>query len=335
MLFHKICGVDLGTDTIKICDKSEKLYVCEKNMLAIRNKKDIIAVGGSAADIYERNPSNVEMVCPMQGGAIADVQNLGFVLNRLLRRYTGVIYGYPDIIITIPAGINELERMAMRQLLTSGIRPKRVALIENGLADGAGIGMPLLHPMGNMVVNIGASTTNISVISEGKIIVGKRLKMGGYQMDEDIISVVRRRYDLNIGHRTAEMLKKNLAYVLQGTARQMKVFGIHAVTGLPDFAVVTSGDVNDAIGASLYELAEAVRAILERTPPQLARDIRTNGVYITGGVSVIPHLSEYFGQHLETVTYTVPDPVTSTVRGLVRILGDPNLKKLAFSPKEL
>lgn len=183
-------------------------------MIAIRDKVNVIAIGQKAYEIYEKAPVSVEAGSPMQHGTIADVKNLEIVLMRLLKRYSNLLSKHPDIIITIPVGISELERMAFYQLLTGSIRAKRVALIENGLADGAGLGMPILHPMGNMVVNMGASTTDIGVISEGKIIVGKRLGIGGYQLDEEIITIVRRRYDLNIGHRTAEMLKNNLSYAL-------------------------------------------------------------------------------------------------------------------------
>ena len=335
MLFRRICGIDLGTDTIKIWDKNEKLYVCEKNMIAIRNDVNVIAVGQKAFEIYEKAPANVDAGSPMQHGSIADVRNLEIVLILLLKRYSGFFAKHPDIIITVPAGSSELERMAYYQLLTGNLKCKRVALIENGLADAAGIGMPLLHPMGNMVVNIGASTTDISVVSEGKIIVGKRLNIGGNLLDEEIVSIVRRRHDLNIGHKTAEILKNYLAYVIQGVPRQMKAYGIHAVTGLPVSAIITSSDVNDAISSSLTEIAESVKAILELTPPQLASDIHKNGVYLTGGVSQIPNLSEYMRRHLEVMTYHVPDPVSSGVRGLVRIMNDPELRKLTFSVKDL
>lgn len=335
MLFRRICGIDLGTDTIKIRDKNEKLYVCEKNMIAIRNDVNVIAVGQKAFEIYEKTPANVKADSPMQHGSIADVRNLEIVLTLLLKRFSGFFSKHPDIIITVPTGISELERMAYYQLLTGNLKCKRVALIENGLADAAGIGMPLLHPMGNMVVNIGASTTDISVVSEGKIIVGKRLNIGGDLLDKEIVSIVRRRHDINIGHKTAEILKNNLSYVLQGIPRQMKAYGIHALTGLPVFAIVSSSDVNDAISSSLAEIAESIKGILERTPPQLASDIHKNGVYLTGGVSQIPNLAEYVRRYLDVMTYHVPDPVSSGVRGLVRIMNDPQLRRLTFSVKDL
>ena len=334
MLFRRICGIDLGTDTIKICDKNEKLYVCERNMIAIRNQVNVIAIGQKAYEIYEKAPANVEADSPMQHGSIADVKNLEIVLTRLLKRFSTFLSKHPDLVMTVPVDITELEKMAYYQLLTGNIKAKRVALIENGMADAIGIGMPVLHPMGNMVVNIGASTTDISVVSDGKIIIGRRLETGGNQLDEDIRSMVRRRYDLNIGSRTSEFIKNNLAYVMRGQSKKLKVFGIHAVTGLPVAEVVSSEVVHECIGDTIRTIADAVRATLERTPPQLMADIQKNGVYLSGGVSQIPGLAEYIGRCLEIITYNVPDPVNSTMRGLVQIINRPELRKLTFSVKD-
>ena len=323
MLFRRICGIDLGTDTIKICDKNEKLYVCERNMIAIRNQVNVIAIGQKAYEIYEKAPANVEAGSPMQHGSIADVKNLEIVLTRLLKRFSTFLSKHPDVVMTVPVDITELEKMAYYQLLTGNIKAKRVALIENGMADAIGIGMPVLHPMGNMVVNIGASTTDISVVSDGKIIIGRRLETGGNQLDEEIRSMVRRRYDLNIGSKTSEFLKNNLAYVMRGQSKKLRIFGIHAVTGLPVAEVISSEDVHECIGDTIRTIAGAVRATLERTPPQLMADIQKNGVYLSGGVSQIPGLAEYIGRCLEIITYNVPDPVNSTMRGLVQIINRP------------
>lgn len=334
MLFRRICGIDLGTDAIKICDKNEKLYVCERNMIAIRNQVNVIAIGQKAYEIYEKAPANVEAGSPMQHGSIADVKNLEIVLTRLLKRFSTFLSKHPDVVMTVPVDITELEKMAYYQLLTGNIKAKRVALIENGMADAIGIGMPVLHPMGNMVVNIGASTTDISVVSDGKIIIGRRLETGGNQLDEDIRSMVRRRYDLNIGSKTSEFLKNNLAYVMRGQSKKLRIFGIHAVTGLPMAEVISSEDVHECIGDTIRTIAGAVRATLERTPPQLMADIQKNGVYLSGGVSQIPGLAEYIGRCLEIITYNVPDPVNSTMRGLVQIINRPELRKLTFSVKD-
>ncbi len=334
MLFQRICGIDLGTDTIKICDKNEKLNVCEKNMLAIRDKVNIIAIGDKAFEIYEKAPANVEAGSPMTHGAIADVKNLEIVLTQLLKRFTGFFSKHPDIILTVPIGISELEKMAFQQLLTGNIKAKRVALVENGLADAVGIGMPVLHSMGNIVVNIGASTTDISVISGGKIVIGKRLHIGGTKLDEDIENMVRRKFDLNIGKKTSEILKNNLSYMIEGVPAQMRAFGIHTLTGLPSSVIISSEDVNEAIIDSIAEIADAIKSVLQRTPPQLSADIHKNGIYLTGGVSQISNLAAYMKRHLETITYSVPEPVFSTIRGLVQIMNDSELRKLTFSVKE-
>ena len=146
--------------------------------------------------------------------------------------------------------------------------------------------------------------------------------------------MVRRRYDLNIGSKTSEFLKNNLAYVMRGQSKKLRIFGINAVTGLPVAEVISSEDVHECIGDTIRTIAGAVRATLERTPPQLMADIQKNGVYLSGGVSQIPGLAEYIGRCLEIITYNVPDPVNSTMRGLVQIINRPELRKLTFSVKD-
>lgn len=334
MLFRRICGVDLGTDTIKISDKYERQYVCEKNMLAIRNRVHVIAIGARAYEIYEKAPLSVEVTRPMIDGAIADVKNQEIVLKRRIKQFTNIISKNPDIIMAAPGGISELEKMAYHKLLTGNIRAKRVALIENGLADAIGIGMPVLHSMGNMIVNIGASTTDISVVADKKIIIGRRLNAGGDQMDHEIVNLVRRNYNLNIGTKTAEQLKNNLAYVGPKILKKAKVFGIHTVTGLPVSAEILSEDVHECILDMIRSIANNVRITLERTPPQLVADIQKNGIYITGGVSQIPGMADYIGEFLDMHTYNVPDPVYSTLRGLVQVINSPELRKLTFSVRD-
>ena len=336
MLFRRICGIDLGTDTIKICDKNEKLSVCEKNMIAIRNKVNVIAIGQNAFDIYEKAPSNIDAGSPMQNGAIADVKNLEIVLTRLLRRFSTFLSRHPDVIMAIPSSTSELEKMAYYQILTGSIKSKRVALIEKGLADAVGIGMPVTHPMGNMVVNIGASTTEITVVSEGKIIISRKLELGGNHLDKEIISMIRKQYHLNIGLKTAEQLKNNLANAVQAEVTQMRVFGIHTVTGLPVSMVISSNDIYAAISATIAAITSAVKTTLERTPPQLIADIQKNGIYLSGGVSQIPNLADYVGKRLEVPTFAVPNPVSSILRGLVQVMNVPELRKqLTFTVREL
>ena len=206
MLFRKKCGIDLGSDTIKIADKKNKKVVCEKNMIAVRDKTYVIAVGQRAYEMYEKTPLCVTADSPMVDGAIADGGNLGFILARLLKRFSSVFTKRPDILVTVPMELSEIEMRAFYKVLT-GLKVRRIALVEKGVADAVGIGMPVLAQTGSMVVNIGASTTGISVISDGKVIIGRQYPYGGNAMDQAVITMVRREHNLAIGKKTAEKLR--------------------------------------------------------------------------------------------------------------------------------
>jgi len=334
MLFRRKCGIDLGTDIIKICDKNEKLTVYEKNMLAIRNKVNVIAIGQRAFDIYEKAPACVEVGCPMIHGAVADSKNLEIVLTGLLKRFSTFFCKSPDILITAPSEISEVERRAFYNVLSGKIKAKRITLIEKGIADAVGIGMPVMLQMGNMVVNIGAATTEISVISEGKVIMGRKLKTGGQALDADIATMVRRRFNLNIGNKTAENLKNKLAYIQKGPERTLEVFGIHNVSGLPRSAEIPSLAVSVSIIETIDVIVDAIEGTLGRIPPQLMEDIRKNGIYLTGGVSVLPNLADYMQKELGIHVYNVNAPADSTLRGIVQIMNDKELRKLTYSLKD-
>lgn len=334
MLFRRICGIDLGTDTIKICDKNEKLTINEKNMLAIRDKTHVIAIGQRAFDIYEKSPSCVEVSRPMIHGAVADSKNLEIVLTGLLKRFSSFFCKSPDILVTAPSEISEVERRAFFKVMSENLKVKKVSLIDKGVADAVGIGMPVLQPIGNMVVNIGAATTDISIISEGKVIIGRVIKTGGQALDADIITMVRRQFNLSIGTKTAEELKNQLAYIQTGPDRKMNVFGIHTISGLPRSAEIPSLAVSVSIIETIDVIVDAIESILGRTPPQLIENIRKNGIYLTGGVSVLPNLASYIQKELNISVYSANDPVMNTLQGMVAIMNNKELQKLTYSLKD-
>ena len=209
-----------------------------------------------------------------------------------------------------------------------------MALVEKGIADAVGIGMPVLSQMGHMVVNIGAATTGISVLSEGKIILGKQLAVGGYTMDDTIITMVRRQHGLNIGRKTAEFLRKEMGYLIDGPAQLCKVYGIHTVSGLPRYAVIPSADVSEAMVDSVRAIGEGIMLMLQRTPPQLLENIRQNGIYLAGGVSLTPNIAYFLQDMVSVPVYNIPDPIFNTMNGLVEIMNDKELRKLTFSIRD-
>lgn len=191
MSLKRICGVDLGSDTIKICDKNQKKLLCEKNMIAVRNRTDLIGVGQDAFEIYEKAPSDVYAGCPIQNGSLAEGSSQETILIHLMKNFSTFFTHHPNIYITAPTDITEVERRAYYKILSGRLRAKSVMLVEKGVADAAGIGMPLDSPEGQMIVNLGGDRTEISVISEGKTIIQRTLRTGGHTLDEDIMNMVK------------------------------------------------------------------------------------------------------------------------------------------------
>ncbi len=333
MLFQNICGVDLGTDTIKIRDKSGKRFMDTKNMIAIRDKTQVIAIGDAAYEMYEKNPLNVEVSCPMSNGVIASSTNMRRVLSYTLKKFSSFAQTSSDICMAVPGKVTPVERRAFFNVLSGGISASRVRLVDKGLADAVSIGLPVLSPQGHMIVNIGADTTEISVITNGSVILAQTLKLGGRKLDEDICTMVRRKFNINIGRRTAERLKNNLAFMINGPRLEQKVFGIHTLSGLPKSDMVPSLDVSVAIIDTVDQIVQNIKSVYERTPPQIMKDIAEEGIFLTGGVSMLLNLPIYIQKEVGLPIYHIQDPKNSTVRGLVDIINNRELRSLTRSPK--
>lgn len=235
--------------------------------------------------------------------------------------------------MTVPMELSEIEMRAFYKVLT-GLKVRRIALVEKGVADAVGIGMPVLAQTGSMVVNIGASTTGISVISDGKVIIGRQYPYGGNAMDQAVITMVRREHNLAIGKKTAEKLRVAMGYLMNGEAKSSEVYGIHTISGVPSSARIPSEDISKAITDTADAIADAVKMTLQRTPPQLLENIQQNGIYLAGGVSLTPNIASYIQEKVTFPVYNVPDPVYNTMNGLVEIMNDKELKKLTFSLKD-
>ena len=283
MLFQNICGVDLGTDTIKLRDKSGRRFMNSKNMIAIRNQSQVIAIGDAAYEMYEKNPLNVEVSCPMVNGVIASATNMELVLSYTLKKFTSFAQTSSGICLAVPSNLTAVEQRAFFNVLSGRINASKVRLVDKGIADAVRIGLPVLASQGHMVVNIGADTTEISVISGGNVILGQTLKLGGRKrLDEDIITMIRRKFNINIGQRTAEQLKNNLAFMINGPRLEQKIFGIHMLSGLPKSDMIPSLAVSVAIIDTVDQIIENIRAVYDRIPPVVRKDIEAEGIFLTG-----------------------------------------------------
>lgn len=334
MLFHNALGIDLGTDTIKICDRKKRITVCEKNMIAVRGGR-VLAIGDAAYDMYEKTPADVQAECPMVHGVIAQQKNAEVVLSRLIRRSHRFLSGRPAIYIAVPRDISAVEKRAYYNVLTGTVRAGKIYLVDKGIADTIGVGVSIESPRASMLVNIGAGTTEISVAAGGKILLSKTLPIGGHTLDEDISTMVRRMYHLNIGMKTAAVLKNRLSYMIDGPADSLTVFGISTISGVPVSAEITSMAVSRAIAGTIKTITDELRGIIDRLPPQFHHDILEAGLCLTGGTSLIPNLSDYMRHELNIPISMVREPGLTPLHGIQTIMNHPELSECTFSLKDL
>lgn len=326
MPFHKTFGVDLGTSMVKIYSDHQDTILAEKNMIAIRNGNQILAVGNEAYEIFEKNPSNVSVITPMAYGKIADINHTEMVLHELLvKAGAGSAFGN-TLYLAVPADLSEIEKRAYYTIGNSK-RKNKIYMVDKTIADAVALGLPINKTKGSMIVNIGAQSCEISVIEQGRVIISKIVEVGGKQLNEAILNMVRRRHNLNIGNRTARRLKFSLAYLKEDKREARKIVGVDSLTGLPQEGVVPSSEVYEAIREPLIDICEEIRFFLERTPPQIHKNIEEEGIFLTGGTTKIPDIdwfiSRQTGQRVRLSSFYD----LCTVYGLKEIMGNKTLWK--------
>lgn len=331
---NNVYGIDLGTCNMKIYCKASNKILNEKNTIALVNKDQIYAYGNDAYAMYEKAPETIQVTFPVCGGVIADFNNLQSMLQIYLEKHVkGKLRG-SEFIVAVPTDITELEKKAFYDMFyKSKIKPKSVLLCAKPIADAVGLGLDVNEPTGIMVVDIGADTTEISVISLGGMVLSALLPSGGNKIDEAIITYVKRKYNLVIGQKTAQALKERLGSGMPGREDTMTVAGRDLVSGLPIELEMSGAVIYDAIKDNLNNICNSIKMILEKTPPELAKDIIHSGIYITGGSSQIHALDELFREITGIKINTCEEPEESVVRGLIKIVSDSKYKHLAYSMK--
>lgn len=331
----KTYGIDFGTSTIKISRNGQGIVLDESNIIAITNNKTIIAAGNEAFDMYEKAPPNILVTHPVRNGVIADVANMTALLNYFIRKLSGSKRpGTSDFIVAIPTDITEVERRSFYELIAnSGLKVGRIKIVEKPIADALGAGLDIMTAHGVMIVDIGADTTEVSILSLGGIVLSKLIPIGGNKLDEAIKGVVKKKHNLYIGDKTAESTKKKLASALPGVEATTKVYGRAVVTGLPALMEVSSITVYEAISEYLYTIVDAIRIILERTPPEISSDIIDSGIYVTGGSANIFELQGLIAKETGLKINICDDPANTVANGLSRIMDEPQFSNLAHTPR--
>ena len=329
-------GIDLGTSNFKIFGLTNKKIINEKNVIAKKNKDEVFDYGDPAFDMFEKAPSNINIIFPVRYGVIADIRNMDVLFECFFRKLNGKgISGSGDFCVAVPTDITEVEKRAFYDMIAeSRIRAKHINVVEKPIADAVGVGIDVESPKGNLVVNIGSDTTEISVISLGGIVLSKLIKTGGSKLDDAICSIVRKKYNLIIGKRTAEAVKIHLADATNSSNNTYVAHGRNIVTGLPSSKEISSELVYEAITEILHSIIDSIKVILERTPPELSADIISTGVYLTGGSSQIKNLDSLIRQETGLMVNLDDNPEETVIRGIAEILSNNKLRELMYVPRE-
>ena len=327
-LFSKDLGIDLGTMFVRLADSTQVLMQ-EPTIVAIEvDEQKMVAVGQEALDMSGRVPDNIEVARPLRHGVIADYEITETLLSYVLQRVSGSLRVFrPRVMVSVPYGVTSVERRAVYEaVMEAGAR--EATLIQQSLAAALGIDLPIGSPSGNMVICLGGGCTEASIMAMYGIVAADTLRKGGLDLDDAIVSYVRRKYGVIIGQLTAEQLKFKIgAAVPQDTENTLEVQGQDQVTGLPRPVTLTTGEIVEALQEPLKEVTETCRRVLERTPPELVADIIDRGVALCGGGALLRGVDKLLTKSLGIPAYLVDNPMTCVVEGAMRGMGMMNILK--------
>ncbi|EAI4292981.1 rod shape-determining protein [Campylobacter coli] len=329
--FSSDMGIDLGTANTLVLVKDKGIVINEPSVVAVERERygsraKILAVGKEAKDMVGKTPGNIEAIRPMKDGVIADFdmteKMIRYFIEKTHRRKS---FLRPRIIISVPYGLTQVERKAVREsALSAGAR--EVFLIEEPMAAAIGANLPIQEPKGNLVVDIGGGTTEIGVISLGGLVISKSIRTAGDKLDTSIVNYVKEKYNLIIGERTGEEIKIAIGSAIQLPKElSMVVKGRDQVSGLLSRIELTSEDVREAMREYLKEIADALKMVLEMMPPDLASDIVENGVVLTGGGALIRGLDKYLSEIVRLPIYIADEPLLAVAKGTGKALEEISL----------
>ncbi len=324
-MFSNDIGIDLGTANTLVYLAGRGIVINEPSVVAINQKTGtVVAVGSQAKDMLGRTPQHIVAVKPLVDGVISDFEvteeMVTYLLNKAqkdAKKFLG-----PRVVVGVPSGITNVETRAVRDA-TRNAGAREVYIVEEPMAAAIGIRLPVMEPVGSMIIDIGGGTTDIAVISLGGVVVSKNLKIAGDKLNNDITSYIRSEFKILIGEKTAESIKISIGAVLPSDVSQEAVIkGRDLVTGLPREVVITDSDIREATSQSIATLLEASKEVLETTPPEIISDVMHRGVFLTGGGALIKGLDVLLRQYLKIPVQVAEDPLTAVARGTGVILED-------------
>ena len=327
MLFDFILGkfsndlaIDLGTANTLVYVKGKGIVLTEPSVVAVhldsRGVKKVLAVGTEAKNMLGRTPGNIVAIRPLRDGVIADFD----ITEAMLRHFILMVHNRralvrPRIIVSIPSGITQVERRAVKETVESA-GAREIFLIEEPMAAAIGAGLPITEPISSMVVDIGGGTTEVAVISLSGIVYAKSVRVAGDRMDEEIVQYMRRKFNLLIGERSAEMIKTTIGCAYpQPELKKVDVKGRDLISGIPKIVEINSEEIREAIMEPVSLIVDAIKDTLENTPPELAGDIVDRGIMLTGGGALLRGLDALIREETGLPVTIADDPLSAVVRG--------------------
>jgi len=330
-LFSNDLAIDLGTANTLVYVKNQGIVCNEPSVVAIQQShervgKKVLAVGAEAKKMLGRTPGNIVAIRPLKDGVIADFEITGVMLRYFIQKvHNRRALVRPRIIIGVPIGVTEVEKRAVLESAKSA-GAREVYLIEEPLAAAIGAGLPITEPTGNMIVDIGGGTTEVAVISLAGIVFSRSIRVGGDKMDECVAQYIKRKYNLLIGERTAELIKMMIGSAYPGDVIQtMEIKGRDLVAGVPKTVLITDEEIRDSLLEPIHQIVEAVRISLERTPPELASDILDRGIVLAGGGALLRNLDILLKEETGLPVMLADDPLTAVVMGAGKALDEISL----------
>lgn len=335
---NKDMGIDLGTANTLVYVKGREIVTREPSVVAIQTtSKQVLAVGEEAKRMIGRTPGDIVAIRPLKDGVIADFDVTQSMLKHFIKSaYKRRSLFQPRVVVCVPSGVTEVEKRAVEEAAVhAGAR--EAYLIEEPMAAAIGAGLPVHEPTGSLIVDIGGGTTEVAVISLGGIVTSKSIRVGGDELDESIVSYIKKEYNLMIGERTAEEIKINIGSADGGIEKKlMDIRGRDLISGLPKTLEISSVEIYEALREPVSNIIEAIKTSLEKTPPELASDIIEQGIMITGGGALLDGIDRLITEETGMAVKIADDPLDCVAIGTGLALDNIEvIKKTISSTKKL
>jgi len=328
--FSTDLAIDLGTANTLVYVKGEGVVCNEPSVVAVqndsRNSRRVLAIGAEAKKMLGRTPGSIIALRPLRDGVIADFEITENMLRYFIQKaHHRKMLVRPRIVICVPSGVTPVEKRAVREAAESA-GAREVYLIEEPMAAAIGAGLPVTEATGNMIVDIGGGTTEVAVISLSGVVFSRSVRVAGDKMDESIIQHIKRKYNLLIGERTAELIKITIGSAYPGNELQtIEIKGRDLVAGVPKTIEITDEEIREALMEPVQQVVESVRIVLERMPPELASDIIDKGIVLAGGGALLRNLDVLLREETGLPVTLADDPLTAVVMGAGQVLDELSL----------